>query len=147
MAGIKKYFVSCSLLHNLSCIHYGDLVSDEDVERYLADNDVVFGVSFGPILVENGEPVYGPVQDLTAPDNEPLDLSQITSAYVLTKALGGLQLSVPLSLSNLRDNIRIEKILTEESLQQQELIARMDAPVPRIIRMPMDAIVQISMNT
>lgn len=35
--------------------HHGELVTDEDVERYLADNDVVFGISFGPILVENGE--------------------------------------------------------------------------------------------
>ena len=35
--------------------HHGELVTDEDVEQYLKDNDVVFGVSFGPILVENGE--------------------------------------------------------------------------------------------
>ena len=35
--------------------HHGDLVTDEDVEQYLKDNDVVFGISFGPILVENGE--------------------------------------------------------------------------------------------
>ena len=35
--------------------HHGELVTDEDVEQYLKDNDVVFGISFGPILVENGE--------------------------------------------------------------------------------------------
>ena len=35
--------------------HHGELVSDEDVEQYLKDNDVIFGISFGPILVENGE--------------------------------------------------------------------------------------------
>ncbi len=35
--------------------HHGELVTNEDVEAYLADNDVVFGISFGPILVENGE--------------------------------------------------------------------------------------------
>ncbi len=35
--------------------HRGELVTDEDVEQYLAANDVVFGISFGPILVENGE--------------------------------------------------------------------------------------------
>lgn len=36
-------------------VHKGELVTDEQVEQYLKDNDVVFGVSFGPILVENGE--------------------------------------------------------------------------------------------
>lgn len=35
--------------------HHGELVTDEEVEQYLQENDVVFGISFGPILVENGE--------------------------------------------------------------------------------------------
>lgn len=35
--------------------HRGELVTDEDVEQYLKDNDVVFGISFGPILVEDGQ--------------------------------------------------------------------------------------------
>lgn len=35
--------------------HRGELVSDEDVQQYIQTNDVVFAVSFGPILVENGE--------------------------------------------------------------------------------------------
>ena len=35
--------------------HHGELVTDEEIEQYLKDNDVVFGISFGPILVENGE--------------------------------------------------------------------------------------------
>ena len=35
--------------------HHGELVTDEDVEQYLKEHDVVFGISFGPILVENGE--------------------------------------------------------------------------------------------
>lgn len=40
---------------DLLMTHRGELVSDEDVEQYLRDNDVLFGISFGPILVENGE--------------------------------------------------------------------------------------------
>ena len=35
--------------------HRGELVTDEDVQAYLEQNDVVFAISFGPILVENGE--------------------------------------------------------------------------------------------
>lgn len=35
--------------------HHGELVTDEDVQRYIEKNDVVFAISFGPILVENGE--------------------------------------------------------------------------------------------
>ena len=62
-----------------------------------------------------------PVSDLTAPDGEDLDLSQITSSYVLQKALDGLNLSAPVTLPNLRNNIRIERILTEDSRRQQEV--------------------------
>lgn len=68
---------------------------------------------------------YEPVNDLTAPDGTPLDLSQITSSYVLQNALNGLELSYPVSLSNLRANIKIERILNEESRQTQELAAKM----------------------
>lgn len=35
--------------------HHGELLTDEQVEQYIKDNDVIFGISFGPILVENGE--------------------------------------------------------------------------------------------
>ena len=68
-----------------------------------------------------------PVTDLTAPDRTPLDLNQVTSAYVLQSALDGLQLSHPLSLSQLRANIRIDKILTEDSRRQQEIASNMIA--------------------
>ena len=34
--------------------HRGELESEEETLRFLADNDVVFSLSFGPILVENG---------------------------------------------------------------------------------------------
>ena len=34
--------------------HRGELASDEETLRFIADNDVLFSLSFGPILVENG---------------------------------------------------------------------------------------------
>ena len=35
--------------------HRGELQSDEDTRRFMAEHNVVFSLSFGPILVENGE--------------------------------------------------------------------------------------------
>ncbi len=66
-----------------------------------------------------------PVSDLTAPDGGELDLNQITASNVLQAALAGLELSHPVSLADLRANIRIDRILTEESRRQQELASRM----------------------
>ena len=66
-----------------------------------------------------------PVQDLTAPDGSALDLNQITSSYVLKTALEGMTLSQPLALPELRDNIRVDRILTEDSRRQQEVASRM----------------------
>ena len=65
------------------------------------------------------------VKDLTAPDGEELDLNQITSSYVLQNALNRLELSQPVTLSNLRSNIRINRTLSEESSRQQEIISQM----------------------
>lgn len=66
-----------------------------------------------------------PVKDLTAPDGTQLDLNQITSSYVLQSALDGVALSQPVSLTDLRDNIKIDRILTDESRRQQEVASRM----------------------
>ena len=66
-----------------------------------------------------------PVTDLTAPDGTTLDLNQVTSSYVMQNALNGIELSKPITLKNLRDNIRVERILTEASRQQQEVVSRM----------------------
>ena len=74
---------------------------------------------------EDPEIVWFPVSDLTAPDGSALDLSLITSSYVLQKALSGMELSQPVSLSALRNNISIEKVLTDESRQAQELASKM----------------------
>lgn len=75
----------------------------------------------------NGQTVisYAPVQDLTAPDGSPLDISLITSSYVLSQALDGMELSQPISMTNLRANISIERVLTDDSRRSQELAAKM----------------------
>ena len=70
-------------------------------------------------------PVPKPVTDLTAPDGSELDLSQITSAYVLQNALNGLVLSENITIAQLRDNVKVERILTEDSRRQQELASKM----------------------
>ena len=79
---------------------------------------------------ENGEiiwvipenPEYEMVEDLTAPDGSDLDLNQITSAYVLQTALDGMTLSQPISAANLRANMSIQTVLTEESSRTKEAL-------------------------
>ena len=70
-------------------------------------------------------PTPRPVTDLTAPDGTPLDLSGLTSAYVLQSALDGLTLSEELTVAVLRDNIHVDRILTEDSRRQQEVASKM----------------------
>ena len=67
-----------------------------------------------------------PVTNLTAPDQSgDLDLNQITGSYVLNNALNSMTLSQPVTLSSLRSNISIDRILTEDSRRQQEIAASM----------------------
>ena len=76
----------------------------------------------------NGRKVisYSPAKDLTAPNgSDDLDLNQITSSYVLQQALEGLELSQPVTMAMLRKNISIERMLTDESRQAQELASQM----------------------
>ena len=68
---------------------------------------------------------YEKVSDLTAPDGAELDLNQITSAFVLRNALKGLELSHPVSLSDLQRNTQISRILSEDSRRQQEVASNM----------------------
>ena len=35
--------------------HMGELMTEEEATKFIADNDIIFSVAFGPILVENGE--------------------------------------------------------------------------------------------
>ena len=65
------------------------------------------------------------VQGLTAPDGKDLDLSQLTSAYVLQGALDEFAGSSAITVSRLRDSIKIDRILTEDSRRQQEVAAQM----------------------
>lgn len=68
------------------------------------------------------EPEYEMVTDLSAPDGEDLDLNQITSSYVLQTALDSMTLSQPVTASNLRSNIKITTVLTEESSRTKEAL-------------------------
>ncbi len=36
----------------------GELMNRAEAEQFIADNDVLFAVAFGPVMVENGEPVH-----------------------------------------------------------------------------------------
>ena len=71
--------------------------------------------------MEDGEPV----KRLVAPDGEELDLTQLTSAYVLQGAIDKVSLSKKISISALRDSIQIDRILTEDSRRQQEVASKM----------------------
>lgn len=81
---------------------------------------------YTPSLLEDETiPKFVPVPDLTAPDGAELDLSALTSSYVLQMALNGLDLSEPISLSNLSNNIRMERILSQDSRRAQEIATGM----------------------
>ena len=70
-------------------------------------------------------PTPKPVENLTAPDGTPLDLSALTSAFVLQSALEGLTLSETITIAELRDNVHVDRILTEDSRRQQEVASKM----------------------
>ncbi len=73
------------------------------------------------IIPEN--PEYAPVSDLSAPDGSDLDLNQVTSSYVLQTALDGMALSKTIGTGMLRNNIRIQTVLTEDSQRTKEALA------------------------
>ena len=60
---------------------------------------------------------------LVTPDGADLDLNAVTSAPVLQKALDGLTLSRPVSIENIRNNMRVTRVLTEDSSRTQEILA------------------------
>ena len=64
-----------------------------------------------------------PVANLTAPDGGEIDLSVVTSAPVLSKALDGLALSRPVTIENLRNNLTVTRILTTESSRAREVLS------------------------
>lgn len=65
------------------------------------------------------------LKDGTWATRTPLDLSMVSSSYVLSQAVSGMTLSENVNIENLRKNISIGKVLTEESRRQQELISGM----------------------
>ena len=60
---------------------------------------------------------------LTAPDGSDLDLSTVTSSPVLQKALEGLNLSVPVTIEQLRNNMTVTRVLTEQSNRDREILS------------------------
>ena len=68
------------------------------------------------------DPEYALVTDLSAPDGSELDLNQLTSSYVLQTALDETQLSKPITAGQLRSNIKIQTVPTEESNRSKEAI-------------------------
>ena len=60
---------------------------------------------------------------LVTPDGADLDLTTVTSAPVLQKALENLTLSKPVTIENIRNNMRVTRVLTEESSRTQEILS------------------------
>lgn len=62
-------------------------------------------------------------ESLTAPDGSPLDLTVVTSAPVIQKALDGLTLSKNITIENIRGNMTVTRVLTNESNRTREILA------------------------
>lgn len=62
-----------------------------------------------------------------APDKTPLNLSYITSSYVLQQALAQTKLTTPISLSSLAGNINVEMLLSEDTRQQLEVMSQVQS--------------------
>ena len=65
------------------------------------------------------------VNQLIAPDNTEINLNQITASSVLQEALDGLSLSKPVTLENIRNNLTITRVLTDESARTKEILEGM----------------------
>ena len=70
---------------------------------------------------------YAGANRLLAPDRTPLNLSYITSSYVLRQALEQTKLTTPISLSSLAANINVEMLLSEDTRQQLEVMAQVQS--------------------
>ena len=42
---------------DLNFVHGGELTEEEDIRRYIEENDILFSLAFGPILIEDGKNV------------------------------------------------------------------------------------------
>ncbi len=89
----------------------------------MVDPELEFGEGEKP---SERDYIHGQVRDLTSPDGKTeLNLNQVSSSYVLQNALNSIELSKNIPLSALQGNISIQRILTEESRRQQEMINSM----------------------
>ena len=73
-----------------------------------------------PEDLEDVEELQGLLVD---PEGKDLDLSVVTSSPVLQKAMEGLTLSKPVTLENIRNNMTVTRVLTEESSRTKEALA------------------------
>lgn len=64
-----------------------------------------------------------PVSELVDPKGDALDLTVVTSSPVLQKALEGITLSKSVSIENIRNNLTVTRVLTEESSRTQEVLS------------------------
>ena len=64
-----------------------------------------------------------PLSGLLTPDGAALDLSMVTSSPVLQAALADLVLSEPISIENVRNNMNVTRVLTQESSRTKEVLS------------------------
>lgn len=60
---------------------------------------------------------------LVTPEGDDLDLTTVTSSPVLQKALENLTLSRPVTIENIRNNMMVTRVLTEDSSRMQEILS------------------------
>lgn len=68
---------------------------------------------------------YPGAEKLIAPDNTPLDVSYISSSYILQNALNKTKLSTPISAAALAANMKVERLLTENTRQNLEVMSQL----------------------
>ncbi len=117
----KPYKVS-----SVVTLKYEVSVPENEVDPEAPETNAPGSATTARLREDPDAPATMPVSDLTAPDESgDLDLNQITGSYVLNNALNSMELSQPVTLSSLRSNISIDRILTEDSRRQQEIAASM----------------------
>ena len=117
----KPYKVS-----SVVTLKYEVSIPEPEVDPNAPETNAPGSATTARLQADPDAPQTMPVTDLTAPDESgDLDLNQITGSYVLNNALNSMELSQPVTLSSLRSNISIDRILTEDSRRQQEIAASM----------------------
>lgn len=96
--------------------------------RYLIENPEVKELEKrGAVIDYTVTPKEIMVDQLVAPDSTEIDLNQITASSVLQEAMSGLSLSKPVTLENIRNNLTITRVLTDESARTKEILEGMAA--------------------